>query len=108
MVSSAACIVAAAACFFLAASAVWANHRFADFETLPRQFGPTLQPKAYGPRWMMIWAVPATMIGMLCLLIALPNLVPPENFHGDASLGVMIAGPITVSAQVFILWLLTR
>ena len=41
-------------------------------------------------------------------MVFLPAVVPPEKINGDASVGAIIASVVTVSAQGFILWLLTR
>ena len=107
-VSDTAFLCAALACFCILGSAGWANHRFAGFEKLPRQFGLTLKPRAFGPRWLVVWGVPALLVAMLGLIAMMPALVPPEHINGDPSHGLIIASAVSVSAQGFILWLLTR
>ncbi len=108
MVSGDALLVAAAACLFLIASAIWAEVRFAGYQRLPRQFGLTLKPKAYGPRWLIIWLVPALFIMTLGMIVFLPDYLPPENINGDPNTGVIFASGAIVAAQVFVLWLLVR
>jgi len=101
-------LVAIASCLIILACSIWAHYRFADYDRLPRQFGLTLKPTAYGPRWMMVWMPPAILIGSLALIVALPAVVPPQHINGDPETGVLIAAPVMVAAQIFILWLLTR
>ena len=57
MVSGGPLLLAAVTCLFLIASALWAERRFAGYDRLPRQFGFTLKPTSYGPRWVIIWLV---------------------------------------------------
>lgn len=99
---------AGAAILALIASSIWAHYRFADFERLPRHFGPNLKPTAYGPRGLMIWVTPAIFVALLVLLLVLPRVVPPEYINGDPQMGAIIASAVLVAAQGFILWLLTR
>ncbi len=106
--SGAAYACVALACFLIAGSAVWANQRFAGFERLPRQFGATLKPRAYAPRWVMVWLMPALLVGVLCFIAALFAFLPPEHVNGDPSLGLILASSGLVGAQGFSLWLLTR
>ncbi|MDJ0978903.1 MAG: hypothetical protein QNI87_10230 [Erythrobacter sp.] len=92
----------------LLGSSIWAHHRFAAHDRLPRHFGPSLKPTAYGPRWLVIWLPPAILVLALALIALLRAVVPPRYVEGDPSLGVIIASVATVGAQGFILWLLTR
>lgn len=99
---------AALACFIIMGSAVWASHRFAGFRKLPRQFGLTLKPRAFAPRWLMVWGVPLFLTVMLALVAVMPALLTPEQINENPSHRVIIASAVTVSAQGFILWLLNR
>lgn len=96
------------AIILLLGSSIWAHYRFADFEQLPRQFGPNLEPTAYGPRWLMIWLTPAIFVALLGLVLVLPRVVPPAYVNGDPKAGAVIASAGLVAAQGFILWLLVR
>ena len=108
MVSGGAIWFAAIASMILIASALWAEWRFAAYDRLPRQFGFTLKPTSYGPRWLIIWLTPVLLIAVLGLLVFLPGIVPPEMINGDPDDGVKIASVALVGAQAFILWLLVR
>ena len=108
MVSGGPLLLAGAACLFLILSAFWAERRFASYQRLPRQFGFTLKPTSYGPRWVMTVFVPLILISAIALAVFAPAIFPPENINGDPANGVVIASFVTVGAQVFILWLLVR
>ncbi|EAQ29163.1 hypothetical protein NAP1_00285 [Erythrobacter sp. NAP1] len=108
MVSGGPLLLAAVTCLFLIASAFWAERRFAGYDRLPRQFGFTLKPTSYGPRWLIIWLVPAVIIGAIALAVFTPALFPPESIRGEPGTGVVIASLVGAAAQVFILWLLVR
>lgn len=108
MVAGGSTLFASAACLIILASAIWAHYRFADFDRLPRQFGLTLKPTSYGPRWVMVWLLPAILVGTLALVVVLPAFVPPERINGEPETGVLIASVVVVGAQVFTLGLLTR
>lgn len=56
----------------------------------------------------MVWGVPFGMVAILWVLLILPVLVPEQYLNGDPALGVVIASPIMMGAQVFTLFLLTR
>ncbi|MEO1048854.1 MAG: hypothetical protein AAFW59_11065 [Pseudomonadota bacterium] len=103
-----AALFAGGACLILIGSAIWAHYRFADFDRLPRHFGPNLEPTAYGPRWLIIWLSPAIFLAVLGLIFVLPSVLPPEHINGDPSVGVIVASVVVVGAQAFVLWLLTR
>lgn len=107
-VSGPAVLAAGIAAAILLASAIWAHYRFSRYEKLPRQFGLTLKPQSYGPPWLIIWFMPSMLIATLALVVLLPSFVRPENINGDPSLGAIIASVVTVSAQGFVLWLVTR
>lgn len=96
------------ACVFLLFSAIWAHYRFADFDRLPRQFGFTLKPNSYAPRWVMVWILPAFLMATLAFVAFLPAFVSPEHINGDPELGPIIASLGVVGAQIFTLWLLNR
>mgnify|MGYP001792937120 CR=1 FL=1 len=107
-VSGTVALIAGGAVVLLLASSIWAHYRFADYDRLPRQFGLDLKPTSYGPSWLVIWMVPVIMMAALALVLFLPSVVASRSLNGDPETGAVIASIVTVGAQAFILWLLTR
>ena len=107
-VSGAPALAVGGACLFLLLSAIWAHYRFADFNRLPRQFGFSLKPNAYAPRWVMVWMLPAFLMATLVFVVLLPAFVPPERINGDPETGPIIASAVIAGAQLLTLWLLNR
>jgi len=101
-------ISAIAAGVIVIASAIWAEYRFRDFDKLPAHFGPTLKPTWYAPRFVMVWVVPASLIGVLGFVSWLVWTLPRDQINGDPVTGIVIGSAAIVASQGLILWLLTR